>query len=806
MGTQELREAILERIDYRTFYEKRLAGFRHSGGDQAKALCPFHDDGRASLSINIGDRSKQGAFRCFGCGAAGDVFAFVMKQDGIAFAKAVRRMADEVGVPPDVSRGKKRRRHAAKQSTRKVRKQTYATPGAAAEAIGERVGGKLVGEWIYQNADGSESFRVLRFDLPDGDKTYRPIHPMADGWIEGDPPGELPLYGQPFPTGPRRIYVPEGEKCVEALVVIGLIATTSAHGAGAADKTDWTPLAGWEVIILLDNDDAGRDYAESVAQILAKLDPPATVKIVMLPDLPEGGDVVDWMEALDGKEPAELREALEQLAEEAPVYELRGEEADAPVDVYRPFPVDALPEPARSYLVQGAEDIGCDPSYVALPMLSALAATIGNTRRIALKAGWQEPSVLWSAIVGESGVLKSPALERALKPLHDRQADAMRRYADAMAEYETDMLRYEMALKRWRNEGCEDGDDPPAKPSEPTPERYICSDTTVEALAMRLDQCPRGLLNARDELAGWIKSFDAYRKGHGGDAEQWLSMHGAKPLVIDRKTSGKPIIYVPRAAVSVTGSIQPEALRECLGRQYIENGLAARLLFAMPPVKPRRWSEAEVAPRVVSDVGNVFDQLLALEFDAANGEPVPVDLPLSPEAKALWARYVDEHGAETDALVGGDLAAAWRKLEGGAARLALVVHMVRVVVGDAEDGAVDAASITAGITLARWFAHEARRVYGLLHETDDERRERRLIQFILAKGGEVTARDLQRGGPCCKTAAEAEGLLDALADAGKGSWETREPGPKGGRPTNVFVLRCPTDTDATADLGPPGAA
>ena len=78
---------------------------------------------------------------------------------------------------------------------------------------------------------------------------------------------------------------------------------------------------------------------------------------------------------------------------------------------FRPFPVDVLPEPVRTAIKVDAKAIGCDPSFVALPMLAALAAAIGNTRRIALKPGWTEPSVVWVAIVGDSGTLKSAALD-----------------------------------------------------------------------------------------------------------------------------------------------------------------------------------------------------------------------------------------------------------------------------------------------------------------------------------------------------------------------------------------------------------
>ncbi len=80
----------------------------------------------------------------------------------------------------------------------------------------------------------------------------------------------------------------------------------------------------------------------------------------------------------------------------------------APSRPFTPFPLTALPEPARSFVKRGAQAIGCDPSFIALPLLAGLASAIGNSRRIQLKRTWEEPAIVWGVIVGDSGTLKSP--------------------------------------------------------------------------------------------------------------------------------------------------------------------------------------------------------------------------------------------------------------------------------------------------------------------------------------------------------------------------------------------------------------
>ena len=59
----------------------------------------------------------------------------------------------------------------------------------------------------------------------------------------------------------------EGKKCADALIRMGITATTAMNGAKAPiDKTDWSPLAGKAVLIWPDRDAPGWDYAEAAAR------------------------------------------------------------------------------------------------------------------------------------------------------------------------------------------------------------------------------------------------------------------------------------------------------------------------------------------------------------------------------------------------------------------------------------------------------------------------------------------------------------------------------------------------------------
>jgi len=63
-------------------------------GRSFKALCPFHDEKTPSFTVS----PERQAFHCFGCGAGGDVIAFVMRKEGLSFPEALRQLARRAGV------------------------------------------------------------------------------------------------------------------------------------------------------------------------------------------------------------------------------------------------------------------------------------------------------------------------------------------------------------------------------------------------------------------------------------------------------------------------------------------------------------------------------------------------------------------------------------------------------------------------------------------------------------------------------------------------------------------------------------
>ncbi|HRF74609.1 MAG TPA: phage/plasmid primase, P4 family [Accumulibacter sp.] len=170
------------------------------------------------------------------------------------------------------------------------------------EAPGDDLGPHRA-KWDYFTADGQLIACVYRYDPPGRKKEFRPWDAQRQKMA---PPDPRPLYNQPGMTAADTVVLVEGEKCAQALIDTGVVATTAMHGANApVDKTDWTPLNGKCVLIWPDLDKAGWDYALAAADA-ALMVGARSCEVLMPPDdkaqgwdaanaLAEGFDVPTFM-------------------------------------------------------------------------------------------------------------------------------------------------------------------------------------------------------------------------------------------------------------------------------------------------------------------------------------------------------------------------------------------------------------------------------------------------------------------------------------------------------------------------------
>jgi len=437
---------------------------------------------------------------------------------------------------------------------------------------------------------------------------------------------------------------------------------------------------------------------------------------------------------------------------------------------YQPLPVDCLPEPIRSIVRAGSPAFDCDPSYLALPCLAVAASCIGNTRAIELKRGFVQPCVLWFVLIGKSGSGKSPPFRWATQPVYRRQNELLRAWKKTDEDYQADLRAWEHAEKeRFRKKG-EDFVEP--RPEKPSCRRLVTNDPTLESLYPVLEDNPRGILLARDELGAFFANMARY-KTSGSDLQGWLEMYEGGAFVVDRRGGDKPVRSISRASVSIAGGIQPGTLQRGLTDEYLEAGLGARFLAAWPPDKQRKWVETEIDALTAYQWDRLIEVLLDLEFaDGAAADPYPVLHTLEPEAKTEWVRWYDSWAAVVAETGNEFLAAAYSKVPGQAARLALLHHVVTCAWDNAcqnpnPAGPIPLESLQAGTTLATWFAGESARVYRASTP------EQALIAWIKKQGGKVTVRDLVTAKKFGR-ATDAFAALDTLVSQGKGKWLEEE--------------------------------
>ena len=298
--------------------------------------CPFHDDRTASAGIYFKDGAWK--FKCQACQEGGDVFDIRAKANKTTVAEELQREAMKLAPLP-------------KSSAPAVR--TFPT----LESIIDQF--KTVQSvYKYTNPDTQKiDMAVIRWTR-DGKKCFTQCSPAPGGewWMKA--PDTRPIYNRARIRTAPIVFVVEGEKCVHALHDIGFVATTSPQGAKSPTLADWSPLAGKDVVIWQDNDDAGTEYATAVQKILVALSPPVKLRKVIHEafDLPKGGDVADFIDRYQAFTTEEKRAAVQDAIDDARPIGIVGDyarEIEETISGKRravPFPYPRLSRGARALM------------------------------------------------------------------------------------------------------------------------------------------------------------------------------------------------------------------------------------------------------------------------------------------------------------------------------------------------------------------------------------------------------------------------------------------------------------------------
>jgi hypothetical protein len=260
-----------------TYFEHRHPGQRIGTRDKVAVRCAFHDESTPSCTLFL---DGNGGFHCHACGAKGNLFQFEARFSNCDMAQAEINIAQITGASPT----------------------TYSNLGAPTAL------------YDYRDEGGKVLYQKRRYEPELEAKTFRTFRPTERGWVAKiDPdtgsPTRRVLFNLQDVVKSNLIFICEGEKdCLNVMNArlfpnagYAWTATTSFDGAwGPKQSPKWLEcynpyFAGKQVFILPDNDENGRVYAQHVAASVSRF--AYNVRIVDLPELPEKGDVSDYLES-----------------------------------------------------------------------------------------------------------------------------------------------------------------------------------------------------------------------------------------------------------------------------------------------------------------------------------------------------------------------------------------------------------------------------------------------------------------------------------------------------------------------------
>lgn len=359
---------------------------------------------------------------------------------------------------------------------------------------------------------------------------------------------------------------------------------------------------------------------------------------------------------------------------------LNGGRRDAPG-----LPLEVFGDAWGQWIVDHAKGVSAPPDFVMGGLLPTAGALIGNARWVSPWPGWREPPVIWVANIGDPSSGKSPAMDGSTEMLSRMELSLASSYEEELRRWEGVKETAKTIKEAWQadvKQAVKAGTaapDMPADAVEPEPPvrpRLYTSDPTSQSIGEILAAHPKGLTLRRDELTGWIGSFDRYG-GFGADRAMWAEAFGGRPYVIDRVKHREPI-KIAHLSVSVVGGIQPDMLAETL-LSGGNDGLAARFLCIwperVPPIRPSR----------VADDGWAFsalDRLRGLRMGSDDrGNPRPILVALAPEAAELFQTWrLSNH--EDQASAAGLYSSHLGKLPGYVLRISLVLEFMKWVASD----------------------------------------------------------------------------------------------------------------------------
>ncbi|MDD5274072.1 MAG: DUF3987 domain-containing protein, partial [Methylovulum sp.] len=397
---------------------------------------------------------------------------------------------------------------------------------------------------------------------------------------------------------------------------------------------------------LPDNDTPGEHYAQDVYRALMALESQPTVKIIRLEGLPDGGDIVDWLQNhapdWDGyapfpaeSKPWAVAELQAKVTNAEPVPDswrvahsgndgLFSWEPPNPIADRTPpvqvLPPELIPEPYRAWLADVSHRMQTPPDFAVISAIVVTGSVIGAGCGIRPKRldDFEVIPNLWGACIGRpSVVLKSPSMKEPMALLDRLQADYGEQFKLDKAAAEFDGLtndamlddvkvRLKTIAKGKGKDGVVNSGDiaklkadfvelsAKAEP-EATRRLFKTNETSIQSMTVLQNQNPCGILFFRDELTGLLVKWD--REDGAEERAYFLQGWNGNGSYTDNKI-GRGITDAKNICISLLGGIQPDKLNRYLYQALHgdNDGLMQRLQLAVWPDEPEHWELVDTVP------------------------------------------------------------------------------------------------------------------------------------------------------------------------------------------------------------------
>jgi hypothetical protein len=459
-----------------------------------------------------------------------------------------------------------------------------------------------------------------------------------------------------------------------------------------------------------------------------------------------------------------------------------------------PFTQEMLPSELSDYVVDIADRQQAPPDFPAVTSVCGCGAVLGNRVRIwpKQKDDWEVVANPWGALIGRPSSMKSPAMRAALMPLYAMQQQMRELWqADLNTKAVDDALtalslkgRKKEAEKLLRGNKREEArqmlEDLAGDKEKPPCPRIIVNDATVAKLGELLNQNPRGLLQVRDELHGFLSRMEDEQFGAHERPFYLECYNGYGSYSFDRIERGT--VHIESCTLGLIGGIQPTRIAS-LVRSAVDgsnnDGLVQRLQLAVWPDDPGQWRWVDRVPN--ERARHTYDETFKRLHDAGQEH---LSLRFDKTAQEIFREWDEGLNAKARSdMLSSVVESHILKLPKTIASLALIFQMV-------EDETARSVGETATVRAMSWsdyLLHHANRLYAAA-DVMAENGAKLILERRAQLPSPFTVRDVQRKG---WAGLASHDLVEAAVEALVATYHCKATrslsGLRGGRPTEEFT-------------------